>query len=88
MRDLARGRVGPHLNGIEIEVMVDPDGRKIPSFLLIGQNVERSRKVGDPAWIRTKDLQLRRLLLYPLSYGADRRAHARAGSVTAEVDGN
>jgi hypothetical protein len=25
---------------------------------------------GDPAWIRTRDLQLRRLLLYPLSYGA------------------
>jgi hypothetical protein len=28
---------------------------------------------GDPARIRTWDLQLRRLLLYPLSYGADRR---------------
>ena len=26
--------------------------------------------VGDPGWIRTSDLQLRRLLLYPLSYGA------------------
>ena len=26
---------------------------------------------GDPGWIRTSDLQLRRLLLYPLSYGAD-----------------
>ena len=25
---------------------------------------------GDPGWIRTSDLQLRRLLLYPLSYGA------------------
>jgi hypothetical protein len=31
-------------------------------------------KFGDPAWIRTRDLQLRRLLLYPLSYGAVRRA--------------
>jgi hypothetical protein len=28
---------------------------------------------GDPGWIRTSDLQLRRLLLYPLSYGATRR---------------
>jgi hypothetical protein len=27
-------------------------------------------KTGDPGWIRTSDLQLRRLLLYPLSYGA------------------
>ena len=27
---------------------------------------------GDPGWIRTSDLQLRRLLLYPLSYGAVR----------------
>jgi hypothetical protein len=27
-------------------------------------------KVGDPGRIRTCDLQLRRLLLYPLSYGA------------------
>jgi hypothetical protein len=26
---------------------------------------------GDPGWIRTSDLQLRRLLLYPLSYGVD-----------------
>jgi hypothetical protein len=26
--------------------------------------------IGDPGWIRTSDLQLRRLLLYPLSYGA------------------
>ena len=26
--------------------------------------------VGDPGWTRTSDLQLRRLLLYPLSYGA------------------
>jgi hypothetical protein len=29
--------------------------------------------IGDPGWIRTSDLQLRRLLLYPLSYGAARR---------------
>ena len=28
-------------------------------------------KDGDPGRIRTCDLQLRRLLLYPLSYGAD-----------------
>jgi hypothetical protein len=28
--------------------------------------------VGDPGWTRTSDLQLRRLLLYPLSYGATR----------------
>jgi hypothetical protein len=28
--------------------------------------------IGDPGWIRTSDLQLRRLLLYPLSYGAAR----------------
>src|SRR3974390_2149964 len=28
---------------------------------------------GDPGWIRTSDLQLRRLLLYPLSYGAGYR---------------
>jgi hypothetical protein len=28
---------------------------------------------GDPGRIRTCDLQLRRLLLYPLSYGAARR---------------
>ena len=28
------------------------------------------RSVGDPGRIRTCDLQLRRLLLYPLSYGA------------------
>jgi hypothetical protein len=28
--------------------------------------------LGDPGWIRTSDLQLRRLLLYPLSYGAVR----------------
>jgi hypothetical protein len=28
--------------------------------------------VGDPGRIRTCDLQLRRLLLYPLSYGAGR----------------
>jgi hypothetical protein len=27
-------------------------------------------EVGDPGRIRTCDLQLRRLLLYPLSYGA------------------
>ena len=27
-------------------------------------------KIGDPGRIRTCDLQLRRLLLYPLSYGA------------------
>jgi hypothetical protein len=29
--------------------------------------------VGDPGRIRTCDLQLRRLLLYPLSYGATQR---------------
>jgi hypothetical protein len=29
--------------------------------------------VGDPGRIRTCDLQLRRLLLYPLSYGANCR---------------
>jgi hypothetical protein len=28
------------------------------------------KRLGDPGWIRTSDLQLRRLLLYPLSYGA------------------
>src|SRR5688572_29215180 len=34
-------------------------------------NIQRERNcVGDPGWIRTSDLQLRRLLLYPLSYGA------------------
>jgi hypothetical protein len=27
--------------------------------------------IGDPGRIRTCDLQLRRLLLYPLSYGAE-----------------
>src|SRR5580704_18446608 len=32
--------------------------------------IERRTGVGDPGWIRTSDLQLRRLLLYPLSYGA------------------
>ena len=32
---------------------------------------------GDPGWIRTSDLQLRRLLLYPLSYGAELRVHAQ-----------
>jgi hypothetical protein len=31
---------------------------------------DRWRVTGDPGWIRTSDLQLRRLLLYPLSYGA------------------
>ena len=31
--------------------------------------------IGDPGWIRTSDLQLRRLLLYPLSYGATRRVN-------------
>ena len=31
---------------------------------------ERYFAGGDPGWIRTSDLQLRRLLLYPLSYGA------------------
>ncbi len=30
----------------------------------------RGMKDGDPGRIRTCDLQLRRLLLYPLSYGA------------------
>jgi hypothetical protein len=37
------------------------------------KNLERStgtKRGGDPGWIRTSDLQLRRLLLYPLSYGA------------------
>jgi hypothetical protein len=29
-----------------------------------------ARASGDPGRIRTSDLQLRRLLLYPLSYGA------------------
>lgn len=47
--------------------------------LLSPPNVRRMAKnprgvqCGDPARIRTWDLQLRRLLLYPLSYGADRR---------------
>jgi hypothetical protein len=31
---------------------------------------------GDPGWTRTSDLQLRRLLLYPLSYGASSSARA------------
>ena len=34
------------------------------------------KRIGDPGRIRTCDLQLRRLLLYPLSYGAvNRRAY-------------
>lgn len=33
--------------------------------------VKSLKQCGDPGWIRTTDLQLRRLLLYPLSYGAD-----------------
>jgi hypothetical protein len=36
---------------------------------IMGEVIEN---VGDPGWIRTSDLQLRRLLLYPLSYGAAR----------------
>jgi hypothetical protein len=35
-----------------------------------GFGVPSLYRSGDPAWIRTRDLQLRRLLLYPLSYGA------------------
>jgi hypothetical protein len=42
----------------------DPTGRIVPNTL---------KMTGDPGWIRTSDLQLRRLLLYPLSYGAVRR---------------
>jgi hypothetical protein len=34
------------------------------------------RKAGDPGWIRTIDLPLRRRPLYPLSYGATRILHA------------
>jgi hypothetical protein len=40
------------------------------------KNPEQStgtKRDGDPGWIRTSDLQLRRLLLYPLSYGAAMR---------------
>jgi hypothetical protein len=37
--------------------------------------------IGDPAWIRTRDLQLRRLLLYPLSYGAVSKINHLAGAV-------
>ncbi len=33
-------------------------------------------KAGDPGWIRTIDLPLRRRPLYPLSYGATRSIHA------------
>ena len=33
--------------------------------------------IGDPGWIRTIDLPLRRRPLYPLSYGATPRLHAR-----------
>ena len=44
-------------------------------FVPISQPLERPPfeardRNGDPGWIRTSDLQLRRLLLYPLSYGA------------------
>ena len=39
--------------------------------------------IGDPGRIRTCDLQLRRLLLYPLSYGAPRRpAYIRSNPAT------
>ncbi len=31
-----------------------------------------NKSVGDPGWIRTIDLPLRRRPLYPLSYGANR----------------
>jgi hypothetical protein len=39
--------------------------------------------VGDPGRIRTCDLQLRRLLLYPLSYGAARPKIYRIASANA-----
>ncbi len=34
------------------------------------EDIDAARANGDPGRIRTCDLQLRRLLLYPLSYGA------------------
>lgn len=37
--------------------------------------IER-RRIGDPGWIRTSDLLLRRQLLYPLSYGVSLRVPA------------
>jgi hypothetical protein len=40
-------------------------------------------KAGDPGRIRTSDLQLRRLLLYPLSYGAVAHFDADALDITA-----
>ena len=39
---------------------------------------------GDPGWIRTSDLQLRRLLLYPLSYGAVRLRRGDTLTVSSE----
>ena len=53
-----------------------------------GNSDQIIEKIGDPGTIRTCDQQLRRLSLYPLSYGAvgaedrpprDRRAGAAAG---------
>ena len=40
-----------------------------------------TKRVGDPGWIRTSDLQLRRLLLYPLSYGAVREMSGKQFNV-------
>src|SRR5689334_160369 len=48
-------------------------GIRLPRFVDSAENPLKTtpgKAIGDPAWIRTRDLQLRRLLLYPLSYGA------------------
>jgi hypothetical protein len=48
----------------------------------VGMALRSSRQpieeIGDPGRTRTSDLQLRRLLLYPLSYGAVARIDALA----------
>ena len=41
-----------------------------------GQQKASARSIGDPGWIQTIDLPLRRRPLYPLSYGAAATWHA------------
>jgi hypothetical protein len=51
--------------------------------MLVRMNLAKTAQaveiVGDPGWIRTSDLQLRRLLLYPLSYGTPGTLLKRTG---------
>jgi hypothetical protein len=63
------------LAGVIPAYFVFPPGAVFGAEERWGKMQEVRYFIGDPGRIRTCDLQLRRLLLYPLSYGATRSQH-------------